>query len=165
MTKPSRIAFGSCNDQEDQNNLWPILASRQPEAFIWGGDAIYADFKGPKDWSSFPPMSTHECATPERLRRLYRKQQGIPGYTNLVQQNVTIFGTYDGTLGQLWRQCRFLTHFSFPRPRLRLQQCRSRVRVSTRELFGLCGLYSSTRRVRHAPARRGWARSVRCETV
>jgi hypothetical protein len=37
-----RIAFGSCNEQDLQNNLWPIIESRQPTAFVWGGDAIYA---------------------------------------------------------------------------------------------------------------------------
>ena len=39
---PSRIAFGSCNDQDMVNNLWGIIESRNPAAFIWGGDAIYA---------------------------------------------------------------------------------------------------------------------------
>lgn len=40
---PSRIAFGSCNRQDRQNNFWSLLTeSRQPAAFIWGGDAIYA---------------------------------------------------------------------------------------------------------------------------
>lgn len=38
----SRIAFGACNDQDAKNNLWPIIESRQPAAFVWGGDAIYA---------------------------------------------------------------------------------------------------------------------------
>jgi hypothetical protein len=38
----SRIAFGSCNDQDTKNNLWPIIESRNPAAFVWGGDAIYA---------------------------------------------------------------------------------------------------------------------------
>ena len=41
-SKKSRIAFGSCNDQDLKNNLWPIIESRDPAAFIWGGDAIYA---------------------------------------------------------------------------------------------------------------------------
>jgi hypothetical protein len=40
--KTSRIAFGSCNDQDRKNNLWPIIESRNPAAFIWGGDSIYA---------------------------------------------------------------------------------------------------------------------------
>jgi hypothetical protein len=40
--KKSRIAFGSCNDQKMKNNLWNVITSRNPAAFIWGGDAIYA---------------------------------------------------------------------------------------------------------------------------
>ena len=39
----SRIAFGSCNSQELVNNLWPVVESRRPAAFVWGGDAIYGD--------------------------------------------------------------------------------------------------------------------------
>lgn len=39
---PDRIAFGSCNDQDRQNKLWPIIQARNPAAFVWGGDAIYA---------------------------------------------------------------------------------------------------------------------------
>lgn len=42
LKSPDRIAFGSCNDQDHQNNLWPVIESRQPVAFVWGGDAIYA---------------------------------------------------------------------------------------------------------------------------
>jgi PhoD-like phosphatase len=91
----SRIAFGSCNDQSQYNALWPQIAARQPAAFIWGGDAIYADRPGPLDWSVFPPVPTHQCADPERLQRLYRQQQEMPGYRQLWQQNVTIFGTFD----------------------------------------------------------------------
>jgi hypothetical protein len=37
-----RIAFGSCNNQFLQNNLWDRIAERDPIAFVWGGDAIYA---------------------------------------------------------------------------------------------------------------------------
>ena len=41
MVVPSRIAFGSCNEQNLKNNMWPIIDKRDPAAFIWGGDAIY----------------------------------------------------------------------------------------------------------------------------
>ena len=41
MPSPSRIAFGSCNSQDRQNNLWPVIQERNPAGFIWGGDAIY----------------------------------------------------------------------------------------------------------------------------
>jgi alkaline phosphatase D len=95
-SRPSRIAFGSCNEQNMQNDLWPIIASRRPTAFVWGGDAIYADTQTAIDWSTFPPQSTHQCATPSRLRSLYQQQLRNPGYRELLKQNVTIFGTFDG---------------------------------------------------------------------
>lgn len=41
----SRIAFGSCNDQNDPQPLWKDLATTKPDLFIWGGDAIYADWE------------------------------------------------------------------------------------------------------------------------
>jgi alkaline phosphatase D len=93
--RPSRLAFGSCNDQSQYNALWPQIVARQPAVFVWGGDAIYADRPGPLDWSVFPPVPTHQCADPDRLRRLYRQQQAVPGYRQLLQRNVTIFGTFD----------------------------------------------------------------------
>lgn len=96
MELPSRIAFGSCNNQNLQNHFWPIIADRQPSAFVWGGDAIYADQAGSLDWKVFPPRTTHQCATPERLRKLYRKQLRNPGYHMFIEQNISIFGTFDG---------------------------------------------------------------------
>jgi hypothetical protein len=93
----SRIAFGSCNDQDVQNNLWPVIESRKPAAFIWGGDAIYADMYTPTDWSTFPPTSGLQCATPDRLKMLYREQLSVPGYRRLLDQNITVFGIMDGT--------------------------------------------------------------------
>jgi hypothetical protein len=41
VSSTSRIAFGSCNEQDLQNNFWSIIEEREPAAFIWGGDAIY----------------------------------------------------------------------------------------------------------------------------
>ena len=122
--KPSRIAFGSCNEQDRQNNLWPIIESRRPAAFVWGGDAIYAgackmddkikelffsnltfisileiDHEHHTDFSTFPPTAPFvECATPARVRKLYQEALAVPGYESLRNSNVTIFGTIDGQL-------------------------------------------------------------------
>jgi len=54
MRRPSRIAFGSCNNQDQVNRLWPLIEERQPEAFIWGGDAVYGGTKRGDDngWKS-----------------------------------------------------------------------------------------------------------------
>ena len=57
---------------------------------------LLVDFHGPKDWSKFPPRSTHICAEPETLTSLYHKQLQVPGYKSLLQKDITIFGTYDG---------------------------------------------------------------------
>jgi hypothetical protein len=48
------------------------------------------------DWTVFPPTSSHVCANPARLRALYRKQRNLPGYRAMLEQNITIFGTFDG---------------------------------------------------------------------
>ena len=39
----SRIAFGSCNNAYTPNELWDDVLLAQPEAWIWGGDIVYAD--------------------------------------------------------------------------------------------------------------------------
>lgn len=39
----SRIAFGSCNNAYAPNELWDDVLLVQPEAWIWGGDIVYAD--------------------------------------------------------------------------------------------------------------------------
>ena len=48
----TRIAFGSCNDQNDAQPLWDDLALIRPDIFIWGGDAIYADWETAYDMKS-----------------------------------------------------------------------------------------------------------------
>jgi hypothetical protein len=40
--QPHRIHFASCNDQDLENKLWPVIESRNPTAFVWAGDSIYA---------------------------------------------------------------------------------------------------------------------------
>ena len=37
------LSFGSCNNQNIQNNLWAPILRHQPDLFIWGGDIIYSD--------------------------------------------------------------------------------------------------------------------------
>ena len=92
--RPSRLAFASCNSQNLSQPLWPIIASRRPAAFVWGGDAIYADDFDGLDLSTFPPQPVHKAATPERLRRYYAQQLGHPEYRRLVASTV-IFGPLD----------------------------------------------------------------------
>ncbi|MCC9166246.1 alkaline phosphatase D family protein [Pontibacter harenae] len=39
------IAFGSCNNQDELQPLWPAIIATQPDLWVWLGDNIYADTK------------------------------------------------------------------------------------------------------------------------
>ncbi len=77
ITNLSRIAFGSCNDQKDAQPLWKDLMTTKPELFIWGGDAIYAD------WERSYNMAGS-----------YQKQKDQPDYQAFANQT-PIIGTWD----------------------------------------------------------------------
>ena len=40
-----RIAFGSCNRHDRRQDLWPAVRALSADAWVWLGDAIYADGK------------------------------------------------------------------------------------------------------------------------
>ncbi|KAL3781933.1 hypothetical protein HJC23_011438 [Cyclotella cryptica] len=115
-----RIAIASCSHPSLPQPLWPIISSRDPAAFVWAGDAIYADVFAGLDWRSvglkrvsddnghkrwrftFPPPSIHQDATPEIIRSWYTQQwEGQSGYREFVEGNnddgkrPLIFGTID----------------------------------------------------------------------
>ena len=41
--KQARIVFGSCNKPYLNQPLWKPIISRNPDLFIWSGDAVYLD--------------------------------------------------------------------------------------------------------------------------
>ena len=105
---PHRIAFGSCSHPSLPQPLWKIIKSRRPAAFVWGGDAIYADKYAGLNWTAvgfhrinddqtqnystssswrltFPPPSIHTDATPEMLSDWYEKQWGVEDYRSFVE--------------------------------------------------------------------------------
>jgi len=91
-----RIAFGSCNNQNLTNNLWDVIAKREPIAFVWAGDSIYADIHLGNDWSKFPPLPIMSPASPERLRSFYNIQRNNPAYVKFLKDtNASIFGAID----------------------------------------------------------------------
>jgi len=59
---PSRLVFGSCHSQHYESVLWENVAHRDAAAFVWTGDAIYAD--------DFVDGKTRQ-ATPAVLKQLY----------------------------------------------------------------------------------------------
>lgn len=42
-TEVTRIAFGSCNDQDDPQGFWETIAATKPDYWLWMGDNVYAD--------------------------------------------------------------------------------------------------------------------------
>ena len=77
QTPVSRIAFGSCDHQDNPVKLWDQILKQRPEVWIWGGDNVYGDTEN---------MDT--------LRNKYRRQKNHPGYQRLLQA-AHITGTYD----------------------------------------------------------------------
>lgn len=112
--RSSRIIFGSCNSQYYEQPFWKIIRERNPIAFVWAGDAVYADDQMRQSWSSEEP--TPSCidksrkegnirwpwssilkhrsrsgqiayATPEYLRQVYTTQLNVQDYRLLLQED------------------------------------------------------------------------------
>ena len=73
----SRIAFGSCNNAYASNELWDDVLMAQPEAWIWGGDIVYADS------DDFETIEKH-----------YRRQLEDQDYRRLTESS-KILATWD----------------------------------------------------------------------
>ena len=73
----SRIAFGSCNNAYAPNALWDDILLARPEAWIWGGDIVYADS------DDFETIEKH-----------YNRQLENPDYLQL-SQSTKILATWD----------------------------------------------------------------------
>lgn len=43
-----RLAFGSCNKQNGNQDIWKDLVRAKPKMFMWLGDSVYADATDPK---------------------------------------------------------------------------------------------------------------------
>ena len=71
------IAFGSCNRTHLPQPLWSHIISRQPDIFLWLGDAVYAD-----------------TTDPEKMQREYQKQLSMPDYIAL-RNSTPVVGIWD----------------------------------------------------------------------
>ena len=71
------ITFGSCNKHDSENVFWDDILAQKPDAFIWGGDIVYAD--------------TDKV---DKIREFYQMQNKVPAYASLKEQ-VFITGTWD----------------------------------------------------------------------
>ncbi|PHI18250.1 hypothetical protein CEQ90_18870 [Lewinellaceae bacterium SD302] len=72
-----RIAFGSCNKQNESQAYWETIAATNPDQWIWLGDNIYGD-----------------SDDPGVLRQKYELQQSSPEYRSFIS-GLEVYGIYD----------------------------------------------------------------------
>ncbi len=77
ITSDFIIAFGSCNNQNLNNNLWEEILKNNPNIWIWGGDVIYSD--------------TEDMSY---LKKNYELQKSNKAYLNFTK-NIEILETWD----------------------------------------------------------------------
>ncbi len=73
----SRVAFGSCANQEEPQPVWGAIAAAKPDLFLLLGDNVYADTEDPAVF-----------------RAKYEKQAAVPGFAAL-RSSVPILATWD----------------------------------------------------------------------
>lgn len=73
----TKIAFGSCSNEELHEEMWTEIAWQKPQLCILLGDNIYGD--------------THDMAW---MRAQYDQQKNLPGY-QLLMKTCPIIGTWD----------------------------------------------------------------------
>ncbi|MBY0432690.1 MAG: alkaline phosphatase family protein [Cyclobacteriaceae bacterium] len=76
-TSVTRIAFGSCSDEDLTERMWPAIVVQKPQLWIWLGDNIYGD--------------THDMGL---LRKQYDQQKADPQYQALLK-TCPVIGTWD----------------------------------------------------------------------
>ena len=71
------IAFGSCNNQREENLMWKSILANDPDLFVWGGDIVYSD--------------TEDL---NRMRSAYQTLKTDSAYVDFNRQ-IEILGTWD----------------------------------------------------------------------
>ncbi len=72
-----KIAFGSCSEQKDPDQMWSEVLNQKPNLWIWIGDNVYGD--------------THNM---DSLQACYAVQKNHPDYKRMIQ-SFPIIGTWD----------------------------------------------------------------------
>jgi alkaline phosphatase D len=80
----TRIAFGSGIFQWNDQPIWQGVIAREPDLFIFNGDAIYADFDGENVYD----------VTPEILRREWGRLGAIPNF-QAARADMPFMATWD----------------------------------------------------------------------
>ncbi|MDX2115480.1 MAG: alkaline phosphatase D family protein [Planctomycetota bacterium] len=74
----TRIAFGSCAQQERAQPIWHVIADAEPDVFIFLGDNIYGD-----------------SDDAEVLRAKYAKLAAMPGLRRMCAEGTGVLATWD----------------------------------------------------------------------
>ncbi len=69
----TKIAFGSCADQNKPCPIWDTIADAKPELMLLLGDTIYADIENGR----------LKAATPEKIVKSYEELAKLPGWQKL----------------------------------------------------------------------------------
>lgn len=80
----SRIAFGSCADQQKPCPIWRAIAAYDPNVLLLLGDNIYADVQNGRVIAS----------NPEHISQAYAQLAANPDFDNL-RKKVKLFATWD----------------------------------------------------------------------
>ncbi len=82
----TRIAFGSCADQERPQPIWEAILAYEPQLFIFAGDNVYGDQRGGR----YVP----ENQLIDSLTEAYQNATAIPGLIKL-RNSVPYLATWD----------------------------------------------------------------------
>ena len=79
----TKIAFGSCVDQDKPVPVFDTMAATKPDLLLLLGDNVYAD------------LDKKVKVTPEVIREKYQQMAKVPGFVKLKAASGKILGTWD----------------------------------------------------------------------
>jgi alkaline phosphatase D len=82
----SRIAFGSCADEEKPQPLWDAVLAYHPDLFVFTGDNVYGDVHQGRDVAEGEFLA--------ELRESYAEARSVAGFTRL-RRMVPVLATWD----------------------------------------------------------------------
>ena len=85
----TRIAFGSCARERQQQPVWTDIIEKSPEIFLMIGDNHYADF-----WEKDGKMVMRPVPGVERLKEAYAALANQPGFQKM-KQACELMATWD----------------------------------------------------------------------
>ncbi|XP_074273435.1 uncharacterized protein LOC141597028 [Silene latifolia] len=97
----SRIAFGSCSNQNLPQEIWNAVSDFNPQVFIWLGDNIYGDHKRPfrlvgkeRTIGPFKNVPRFYPSSEQEMESSYKKAKLNPGYS-YIRKHSKVIGTWD----------------------------------------------------------------------